>query len=201
MGQGQSLATPADPLVQRQSPCRATSDGKPRQTHAGRRWDNLERPGEEGTGHARARATRAITPNRCGACTSRRSNGKTRPLGIPTMHDRAMQALYLLALDPIAETTGDPNSYGFRPERSTADAIEQCFNAAVSNRIGQMDSRRRHQGVLRPDQSRLAAGPHPDGEGHPPEMAEGRVHGAATSSIRPRRARRRVASSRRCWPT
>ena len=44
------------------------------------------------------------------------------------MHDRAMQALYLLALDPIAETLGDPNSYGFRPERSTADAIEQCFN-------------------------------------------------------------------------
>jgi RNA-directed DNA polymerase len=44
------------------------------------------------------------------------------------MHDRAMQALYLLALDPIAETVGDPNSYGFRTERSTADAIEQCFN-------------------------------------------------------------------------
>ena len=50
-----------------------------------------------------------------------------RPLGIPTMMDRAMQALYKLALDPIAETTGDPNSYGFRKERSTADAIEQCF--------------------------------------------------------------------------
>lgn len=47
-------------------------------------------------------------------------------LGMPTMKDRAMQALYLLALDPIAETTGDPNSYGFRPERSTADAMEQC---------------------------------------------------------------------------
>ena len=45
------------------------------------------------------------------------------------MKDRAMQALYLLALDPVAETTADPNSYGFRPERSTADAIEQCFNA------------------------------------------------------------------------
>jgi RNA-directed DNA polymerase len=43
------------------------------------------------------------------------------------MHDRAMQALYLLALDPIAETTADHNSYGFRPMRSTADAIEQCF--------------------------------------------------------------------------
>ncbi len=56
-------------------------------------------------------------------------NGKLRPLGIPTMKDRAMQALYLLALDPVAETTGDPNSYGFRPGRSAADAIEQCFIA------------------------------------------------------------------------
>lgn len=57
----------------------------------------------------------------------RKRNGKKRPLGIPTMHDRAMQALYKLALDPIAETTGDPNSYGFRWERSPADAIAQCF--------------------------------------------------------------------------
>ncbi|WP_262964258.1 group II intron reverse transcriptase/maturase [Methylobacter psychrophilus] len=56
-----------------------------------------------------------------------KKNGKTRPLGIPTMKDRAMQALYLLALEPVAETTADPNSYGFRPERSTADAGEQCF--------------------------------------------------------------------------
>lgn len=56
-----------------------------------------------------------------------KSNHKLRPLGIPTMTDRAMQALYLLALDPIAEVTGDRNSYGFRTERSTADAIEQCF--------------------------------------------------------------------------
>jgi RNA-directed DNA polymerase len=45
------------------------------------------------------------------------------------MKDRAMQALYLLALEPVAETTAAPNSYGFRPKRSTADAIEQCFNA------------------------------------------------------------------------
>lgn len=56
-----------------------------------------------------------------------KSNGKERPLGIPTMKDRAMQALYKLALEPVAETTADPNSYGFRPERSTADAREQCF--------------------------------------------------------------------------
>lgn len=56
-----------------------------------------------------------------------KKNGKKRPLGIPTMYDRAMQALYLLALAPIAEVRADPNSYGFRPERSVADAIEQCF--------------------------------------------------------------------------
>lgn len=56
-----------------------------------------------------------------------KKNGKTRPLGIPAMKCRAMQALHLLALEPIAETTGDPNSYGFRPERSTADAVAQCF--------------------------------------------------------------------------
>ena len=36
--------------------------------------------------------------------------GRQRPLSIPTRHDRAMQALYLLALDPMAETLGDPNS-------------------------------------------------------------------------------------------
>ena len=58
-----------------------------------------------------------------------KKNGKTRPLGIPAMKCRAMQALHLLALEPIAETTADLNSYAFRPERSTADAGEQCFNA------------------------------------------------------------------------
>jgi RNA-directed DNA polymerase len=52
---------------------------------------------------------------------------KMRPLGIPTMVDRARQALHLLALDPIAETTADPHSYGFRKGRSVADAIGQCF--------------------------------------------------------------------------
>jgi len=52
-------------------------------------------------------------------------NGKLRPLGIPTMRDRAMQALYALALEPIVECRADPNSYGFRPYRSTHDAIEQ----------------------------------------------------------------------------
>ena len=56
-----------------------------------------------------------------------KKNGKLRPLSIPTMQDRAMQALYLLALNPVAEIRADPNSYGFRPYRSTADALGQCF--------------------------------------------------------------------------
>jgi len=59
-----------------------------------------------------------------------KSDGVTmRPLGIPTMKDRAQQALHLLALDPVAETTADHNSYGFRQQRSCADAMEQCFKA------------------------------------------------------------------------
>jgi RNA-directed DNA polymerase len=62
-----------------------------------------------------------------------KSDGKTmRPLGIPTMMDRAMQALHLLALDPVAETTADKNSYGFRQQRSCADAIQQCFNVLTN---------------------------------------------------------------------
>jgi RNA-directed DNA polymerase len=56
-----------------------------------------------------------------------KNSGKTRPLGIPTMTDRAMQALHLLALEPVAETTADPHSYGFRPHRSVHDAIGQLF--------------------------------------------------------------------------
>jgi len=63
-----------------------------------------------------------------------KSNGEKRPLGIPCMKCRAMQALWQLALQPVAESLADPNSYGFRPERSTADAIEQCFNTLGKRR-------------------------------------------------------------------
>jgi RNA-directed DNA polymerase len=54
-------------------------------------------------------------------------SGEFRPLGIPAMADRAMQALYLLALEPVYEMLAEKNVYGFRLVRSTADAIEQCF--------------------------------------------------------------------------
>src|SRR5215469_13042992 len=49
------------------------------------------------------------------------------------MLDRAMQALYLLALDPVAEVQADHHSYGFRLQRCPADAIAQCFTV-LSNR-------------------------------------------------------------------
>jgi len=58
-----------------------------------------------------------------------KKNGKLRPLSIPTMYDRAQQALYKLGLAPIAETTADRNSYGFRESRSCADAVACAFNA------------------------------------------------------------------------
>src|SRR5882724_3472528 len=62
-----------------------------------------------------------------------KKNGKLRPLSIPTMRDRAMQALHALALKPIAETVGDRNSYGFREGRSCADAIGQAFCALAKS--------------------------------------------------------------------
>ncbi|MDR0796841.1 MAG: group II intron reverse transcriptase/maturase, partial [Tannerella sp.] len=52
-----------------------------------------------------------------------------RPLGIPTMYDRAMQALYALALDPVSESTADKKSLGFRKGRSCHDACEYIFTA------------------------------------------------------------------------
>jgi len=57
-----------------------------------------------------------------------KKNGKKkRPLGIPTMYDRAMQTLYALALEAIAETTADTVSFGFRKGRNAKDAGEQIF--------------------------------------------------------------------------
>jgi RNA-directed DNA polymerase len=64
-----------------------------------------------------------------------KSNGKLRGLGIPTMTDRAMQALHLLGLDPIAESHADGHSYGFRLERRCADALAQT-HLLLSHRHG-----------------------------------------------------------------
>jgi RNA-directed DNA polymerase len=61
-----------------------------------------------------------------------KSNGKRRAVGIPTITDRALQAFYLLTLDPIAEGLADGHSYGFRLQRSCADALEQGHNVLGS---------------------------------------------------------------------
>lgn len=55
-------------------------------------------------------------------------DGGQRPLGIPTMLQRAYQALVKLVLEPEWEAVFEPNSYGFRPGRSPHDAIEAVFN-------------------------------------------------------------------------
>lgn len=52
-----------------------------------------------------------------------------RPLGIPCMYDRVMQALYAMALEPVAEVTSDTKSFGFRKGRSCQDACEYIFTA------------------------------------------------------------------------
>lgn len=52
-----------------------------------------------------------------------KADGSLRALGIPNLFYRAYQALWTMALDPIAESQADANSFGFRPYRSTQDAI------------------------------------------------------------------------------
>jgi len=52
-----------------------------------------------------------------------------RPLGIPTMADRALQALAKIVLEPEWEAKFEPNSLGFRPGRSCHDAIQAIFNS------------------------------------------------------------------------
>jgi len=66
-----------------------------------------------------------------------KKDGRKRPLSIPTMKCRATQGLHLLALMPVAEFYADKNSYGFRPKRCTADALETCFNALARKHSAQ----------------------------------------------------------------
>ena len=79
----------------------------------------------------------------------KKSNGKLRPLGIPTMKDRAMQALYLMALNPLAETTG----------RCDSTMPYDTFKRGISA----MDTRGRHQRLFRPHQPPVATRQYPYG--------------------------------------
>lgn len=83
--------------------------------------------------HEKMRAALSITHKRYTAQPLKRiyipKPGKStkRPLSIPTMYDRAMQALYALALQPVAETSADNRSFGFRLFRSAQDASQYAF--------------------------------------------------------------------------
>ncbi len=57
------------------------------------------------------------------------NSSEKRGLGIPTIYDRALQALVKLALEPEWEARFEPHSYGFRPGRSCHDAVQAIFNA------------------------------------------------------------------------
>src|SRR5262249_38417986 len=64
-----------------------------------------------------------------------KGDGKRRGLGIPTMADRAMQALHLRGLERIAESQAGGHAYGFRRERRCADALAQT-HTVLSHRHG-----------------------------------------------------------------
>lgn len=72
-----------------------------------------------------------------------KANGKQRPLGIPVMADRALQAVTLNALEPEWEARFEPRSYGFRPGRGCHDAIEAIYSTckgARSKRVWVLDA-------------------------------------------------------------
>jgi RNA-directed DNA polymerase len=56
-----------------------------------------------------------------------KKNGKMRPLGIPTIKDRAVQGIFKTAIEPMFEAKFEFNSYGFRPAHNAQDAIELIF--------------------------------------------------------------------------
>ncbi len=72
--------------------------------------------------NGKSRATRRVMIPKPGS-------DEKRPLGIPTINDRALQGLVKLALEPEWEALFEPNSYGFRPGRSCHDAIEAIFKS------------------------------------------------------------------------
>lgn len=67
----------------------------------------------------------------------KKSKKAKRPLGIPCMYDRAMQALYAMALEPVSETIADSNSFGFRKYRSCKDACEYIFSSLAKKHSAQ----------------------------------------------------------------
>ena len=77
------------------------------------------------------------------------NSDKFRPLSILTIRDRAMQALYALALIPWAETVADITSFGFRMKRNAQDAAAYAFQSLSQKKLCSMGIRRRHIWLFR----------------------------------------------------
>jgi RNA-directed DNA polymerase len=80
-----------------------------------------------------------------------KANGKLRPLGIPTLKDRAMQYLVKLALEPEWEAVFEPNSFGFRPGRSVQDAATAVKHGLGAEGAGGPDRQARCCWILDAD--------------------------------------------------
>ena len=152
MGQGESLATSADPLVERALARGRASDGKPRQEHAGRGRKHLGHPGEEGDGRTHAASSGAITRNRCDACTfPRRTARCARSAFRPCAIERCRPSTcWPSTPSPSARPTPTPTGSG--RARSPADAIGQCFRVLSKKALCPMDLGGRYQSLLRRDQ-------------------------------------------------
>lgn len=105
------------------------------QTNAGKRTPGIDKLLVK-TGPAKAILVDALKQSRPWQPLAARrvyvpkSNGKRRPLGIPTIVDRCLQAMVKAALEPCWEAQFEPTSYGFRPGRSAHDAIARIYVTA-----------------------------------------------------------------------
>ena len=104
--------------------CRA-NDGAPGvdgQTFAGHR--GVRPRAVAGRTGGRTERARRIDRSPCGGCTSRKADGKQRPLGIRTIRDRVVQMAVVLVLEPIFEADLQPEQHAYRPNRSALDAVK-----------------------------------------------------------------------------